>query len=672
MARTNGPIKVWNRNDTVPTDAEGGFAGGDSTAAAVGTSLDQSSKALGTVDNLAVTASTLDYGQEASATISGTSPWKTIHVGIPKGMPDDVGQQLVTDAQTAAQQSTASAADAADAVLLAQQAQAASLEIPDDNTAAMIGNPATLTSAALQAIRERVEVNVLDYGATGDGVTDDTAAIQAAIDVIQAAGAGTLKVPAGVYVVTSVDIQSGITIEGAGATFFRPAMTPNWVRMVTNQNRYGARSKSIVIRGLTLDGNLANQGPYDGFELEQSPLIFLSESNSDPDPRKLRVVLDHVTTVNSPSDGIHLHRNIDAVVTNCVGVDCFRGGLTLTGGNSVVYVSNYEGGGDVCGAHVDVEVDAPGLNSSRRLDLTIKGAKFTHRAPVGMGLQLAAYGGGRLTLDDVDATCGLFLAGGDATYGAGAVRVRNCRFETFQSTNRNAIRNPHDVEFTNVEFVSNTSGTAGEVHALNVQHHYGAAPTTDNRLRFKGCTWSVGAHTVGDVPIAVYTAATVAGNTLHVIGGSVSSDFARGFQLASGGSLRMDGEVYVDSAEGARLAASISNGRAYSLTVGACLFGPNVTSSFYLGSGAPENTVRHNGTLVEGAAAQITGANTSLNTYQGSRRLIVPSDPSSGAGLLGDVAQLATPVAGSTYEWVCTSTGVAGWATWKAKSTLAS
>lgn len=35
MARTNGPIQVWHRTDTIPTDAEGGYAGGDSTAAAI-------------------------------------------------------------------------------------------------------------------------------------------------------------------------------------------------------------------------------------------------------------------------------------------------------------------------------------------------------------------------------------------------------------------------------------------------------------------------------------------------------------------------------------------------------------------------------------------------------------------------------------------------------------
>lgn len=67
-----------------------------------------------------------------------------------QGFLDQNGQTLAA-AQTAAQQSTASAADAADAVLLAQQAQAASLEVPDANVSALIGNPATDTRAALSA-----------------------------------------------------------------------------------------------------------------------------------------------------------------------------------------------------------------------------------------------------------------------------------------------------------------------------------------------------------------------------------------------------------------------------------------------------------------------------------------------------------------------------------------
>lgn len=84
MARTNGPIQVFHRGDTIPLDAEGGYAGGDSTAAAVGTALAQTGQALATVDNLQATATTLPPGSTPTATVTGPLGAKSINFGLPQ------------------------------------------------------------------------------------------------------------------------------------------------------------------------------------------------------------------------------------------------------------------------------------------------------------------------------------------------------------------------------------------------------------------------------------------------------------------------------------------------------------------------------------------------------------------------------------------------------------
>jgi hypothetical protein len=55
--------------------------------------------------------------------------------------------------------------------------------------------------------------DVRDYGAQGDGFSDDTAAFKAACS---AAGGGTVYVPAGVYKVSSFTVPDGISMAGEG------------------------------------------------------------------------------------------------------------------------------------------------------------------------------------------------------------------------------------------------------------------------------------------------------------------------------------------------------------------------------------------------------------------------------------------------------------------------
>jgi parallel beta-helix repeat protein len=62
--------------------------------------------------------------------------------------------------------------------------------------------------------------NVRLYGAAGDGVANDTAAIQAAIDAAAAAGGGDVIVPNGDYLENELALKSGVRIVGQGGARF--------------------------------------------------------------------------------------------------------------------------------------------------------------------------------------------------------------------------------------------------------------------------------------------------------------------------------------------------------------------------------------------------------------------------------------------------------------------
>lgn len=109
MVRYNGPIRVFNPSDGIPTDAAGGGAGGDQTAAALSGMSAQAQAAWQTVDNLSATATTGPVGSGASVTITGTVPNKTINFVIPRGRDgkDGVGNDAAVQVAMSQQAGTA-------------------------------------------------------------------------------------------------------------------------------------------------------------------------------------------------------------------------------------------------------------------------------------------------------------------------------------------------------------------------------------------------------------------------------------------------------------------------------------------------------------------------------------------------------------------------------------
>lgn len=74
------------------------------------------------------------------------------------------------------------------------------------------------TGSVLRSINSKIGeiVSVTDFGATGDGVIDDTVATQAAHDALPTNG-GHLRFPAGTYLIGTLNITKSITISGDGS-----------------------------------------------------------------------------------------------------------------------------------------------------------------------------------------------------------------------------------------------------------------------------------------------------------------------------------------------------------------------------------------------------------------------------------------------------------------------
>lgn len=77
----------------------------------------------------------------------------------------------------------------------------------------------------------REVVSVKDFGATGDGVTNDRAACQAAIDAVRAAGGGTVYFPAGTYLLTAAAGADG-TGNGLVVPYLSANGTSGRVRLI--------------------------------------------------------------------------------------------------------------------------------------------------------------------------------------------------------------------------------------------------------------------------------------------------------------------------------------------------------------------------------------------------------------------------------------------------------
>lgn len=124
--------------------------------------------------------------------------------------------------------------------------------------------------------------NVKDYGALGDGSTNDTAAVQAAINAAAALGGGTVYAPAGSYSIAKVSAKTKVFIDGAGGAHANGSATQFVLRSGTNDSMFevAATVYSCGWRNVALAGNSAGQsGTSHGINfLSPDPATIFSDS----------------------------------------------------------------------------------------------------------------------------------------------------------------------------------------------------------------------------------------------------------------------------------------------------------------------------------------------------------------------------------------------------------
>lgn len=119
-------------------------------------------------------------------------------------------------------------------------------------------------------------VSVKDFGAKGDGVTDDTAAIQAAVDACSANGGGVVYFPFGTYILTAKIIgASNIFLKTYGATI------KSNTRIPTGYFEFNGCS-NVRIEGFIFDQNQPNMPVYSEYpNVYNQPLYITASSNFD-------------------------------------------------------------------------------------------------------------------------------------------------------------------------------------------------------------------------------------------------------------------------------------------------------------------------------------------------------------------------------------------------------
>jgi len=205
-------------------------------------------------------------------------------------------------------------------------------------------------------------INVLDYGATGNGSTDDTTAIQTAIDAVPSSG-GTVVFPAGTYKISSALVaRSNIVLAGVsdGASVISQSST-------TNNGLTGSDITRLTIQDLTFQGPGSGSGQGIALTRVSNPATvsldftrvtvkYFGDTGIDLS-NPIVSTFTSVTSANNGNHGWNIHGvSGGAAGTSCSFVSCYADTVTNAGFHidTMAYCSFVSCAADYCGIGYEV------------------------------------------------------------------------------------------------------------------------------------------------------------------------------------------------------------------------------------------------------------------------------------------------------------------------------
>jgi hypothetical protein len=179
-------------------------------------------------------------------------------------------------------------------------------------------------------------VNVKDFSANGDGATDDTRAIQAAVDAASSAGGGIVRFPPGTYLTGQVSLKSNVWMVGVGWA--------SVLKLKNNGNNYVLATvgtdyfDNITVANLQVDGNKANNSKGGGIYLHGRNMAVLNTYVHDTADACILLGVPGNGVSDTPDDSGHRilgnHCKNPATPTNNWG------GIAVTHGSNFVIANN--------------------------------------------------------------------------------------------------------------------------------------------------------------------------------------------------------------------------------------------------------------------------------------------------------------------------------------------